>query len=35
MNAIEGWSGRIDLPEDAANRRWHQWVRAPRPGSAR
>lgn len=34
MSAIEGWSGRVDLPEDASTRRWHQWVRAPQPGSA-
>ncbi|WP_240099019.1 formimidoylglutamase [Thermomonas flagellata] len=30
---MEGWSGRIDLPEDASTRRWHQWVRAPAPGA--
>ena len=29
MSAVEGWSGRVDLPEDASTRRWHQWVRAP------
>lgn len=34
MSAIEGWSGRVDLPEDASTRRWHQWVRAPLPGCA-
>lgn len=28
MTGIEGWSGRVDLPEDASTRRWHQWVRA-------
>ncbi len=32
--AVEGWSGRVDLPEEASTRRWHQWVRAPLPGSA-
>ena len=34
MSAVEGWSGRIDLPEDAATRRWHQWVREPAPDAA-
>lgn len=34
MSAIEGWSGRVDLPGDASTRRWHQWVRAPQAGSA-
>lgn len=34
MTGIDGWSGRIDLPEDASTRRWHQWVRVPQPGSA-
>lgn len=34
MSAIEGWSGRIDLPEDASTRRWHQWVRTPTAGCA-
>lgn len=34
MSAIEGWSGRVDLPEDASTRRWHQWVRAPQADSA-
>ena len=34
MTAVEGWSGRIDLPEDASTRRWHQWVRTPLPGAA-
>lgn len=34
MSALEGWSGRIDLPEDASTRRWHQWVRSPLPGAA-
>ncbi|MDE2408586.1 MAG: formimidoylglutamase [Xanthomonadaceae bacterium] len=33
-NGLEGWGGRIDLPEDASNRRWHQWVRRPDTGSA-
>ena len=32
--AVEGWAGRIDLPEDASTRRWHQWVRAPQAGAA-
>lgn len=26
---MAGWNGRVDLPEDASTRRWHQWVRAP------
>ncbi|MBN8717629.1 MAG: formimidoylglutamase [Stenotrophomonas sp.] len=26
--SLEGWGGRVDLPEDASTRRWHQWVRA-------
>jgi formiminoglutamase len=34
MSGLDGWSGRIDLPEDASTRRWHQWVRVPRPDSA-
>ena len=34
MSAVEGWSGRVDLPEDASTRRWHQWVRAPQADSA-
>lgn len=34
MSGVEGWSGRVDLPEDASTRRWHQWVRVPRPDSA-
>lgn len=34
MSGVDGWSGRIDLPEDASTRRWHQWVRVPRPDSA-
>lgn len=34
MSAVEGWSGRIDLPENASTRRWHQWVRTPTPGCA-
>lgn len=30
MNAaVEGWSGRVDLPDTAATRRWHQWVSEP------
>lgn len=36
--SLEGWSGRVDLPEDASTRRWHQWVRpaadAAAPGIA-
>jgi formiminoglutamase len=28
MSAVDGWGGRVDLPEDASTRRWHQWVRA-------
>ncbi|HEY1070350.1 MAG TPA: formimidoylglutamase [Thermomonas sp.] len=34
MSGVDGWGGRIDLPEDASTRRWHQWVRVPRPDSA-
>ena len=35
MNAgLDGWSGRIDLPEDASTRRWHQWARAAEAGAA-
>lgn len=34
MSALEGWSGRVDLPEDASTRRWHQWVRAFMPQAA-
>jgi formiminoglutamase len=34
MSAVEGWSGRVDLPEDASTRRWHQWVRAPQVDGA-
>jgi formiminoglutamase len=35
MNAaVEGWSGRVDLPDTAATRRWHQWVREPVAGAA-
>ena len=34
MSAVEGWSGRVDLPEDASTRRWHQWVRAPQADGA-
>lgn len=25
--AVEGWGGRVDLPEGPSTRRWHQWVR--------
>lgn len=31
---MNGWSGRVDLPEDASTRRWHQWVREATPGAA-
>ena len=31
---MNGWSGRIDLPEDASTRRWHQWAREPAAGGA-
>lgn len=31
---VQGWSGRIDLPEGPATRRWHQAVREPLAGSA-
>ena len=34
MSALEGWNGRVDLPEDASTRRWHQWVRALTPQAA-
>ena len=34
MSMVDGWSGRIDLPEDASTRRWHQWVRRPDAGAA-
>ncbi|MFK2876696.1 formimidoylglutamase [Rhodanobacter hydrolyticus] len=30
---VSGWSGRVDLPESRATRRWHQWVRTPMPGA--
>ena len=32
--AASGWSGRVDLPEGPATRRWHQWVREPGAGAA-
>lgn len=32
--AVSGWSGRADLPEGPATRRWHQWVREPGAGAA-
>lgn len=32
--SLAGWSGRVDLPESADTRRWHQWVRTPQPDSA-
>lgn len=31
---MNGWSGRVDLPEEPATRRWHQWVREPAAGAA-
>ena len=31
---LDAWSGRIDLPEDASTRRWHQWVRLPEQNAA-
>jgi formiminoglutamase len=31
---MNGWSGRVDLPEGPATRRWHQWVREPAIGAA-
>jgi len=31
---MNGWSGRVDLPEGPATRRWHQWVREPVAGAA-
>ncbi|KZV15122.1 arginase/agmatinase/formimionoglutamate hydrolase [Dorcoceras hygrometricum] len=31
---MSGWSGRVDLPEGPATRRWHQWVREPVAGAA-
>ncbi|HEX7731680.1 MAG TPA: formimidoylglutamase [Rhodanobacter sp.] len=31
---MSGWSGRVDLPEGPATRRWHQWVREPAAGAA-
>ena len=34
MSAVDGWSGRVDLPEDASTRRWHQWVRPAEAGVA-
>ena len=34
MSELEGWSGRVDQPEDASTRRWHQWVRAVDAGAA-
>lgn len=34
MSEMEGWSGRVDLPEDASTRRWHQWVRPVKEGAA-
>jgi len=32
--AVNGWGGRVDLPEGPATRRWHQWVREPSSGAA-
>ena len=34
MSEVEGWSGRVDQPEEASTRRWHQWVRAVDAGAA-
>ncbi|BFI95768.1 MAG: formimidoylglutamase [Rhodanobacter sp.] len=31
---VAGWGGRVDLPDDASTRRWHQWVRKPAAGDA-
>ena len=31
---LPGWSGRVDLPECEATRRWHQCVRAAAPDAA-
>jgi len=31
---MNGWKGRIDLPEGPATRRWHQWMREPVAGAA-
>lgn len=31
---MNGWQGRIDLPEGPATRRWHQWVREPAASAA-
>jgi len=33
-SGLKGWGGRVDLPEGASTRRWHQWVREPEAGSA-
>lgn len=33
-SGLDGWSGRVDQPEDASTRRWHQWVRTPEAGAA-
>lgn len=32
--AVEGWGGRVDLPEGPLTRRWHQWVRPLEDGAA-
>lgn len=32
QHAPAGWQGRVDLPECAQTRRWHQWVREPAAG---
>ncbi|MCO5054187.1 formimidoylglutamase [Thermomonas sp.] len=34
MSTVDGWGGRVDLPEDASTRRWHQWVRRAQAGAA-
>lgn len=31
---MQGWSGRVDLPEGPLTRRWHQWVRPLEAGAA-
>lgn len=31
---MNGWKGRVDLPEGPATRRWHQWVRELTPDAA-
>lgn len=31
---MQGWSGRVDLPEGPLTRRWHQWVQPLADGAA-